>query len=250
MSRRENIDEILDDWSFDPDEVRVRMVQGDDQRDVLQMRVDMGLLQIEIHGRPDGTRPHGHATVYDYLRACQADDAELELSDEQCAEVDREFIQYYHRRMCWLRLGEFERAVADADHTLALMDLCSQVSSDEEWTVSHEQYRPFVLFHRTQAAAMAELASPSPEPEQAVDEINRGLDRLFEFFVAHEAEELFDEDEQVIRLRDLRESVRNHYHVGRTLYERLLEAVESEQYELAARLRDELARRKPAARRS
>ena len=71
---------------------------------------------------------------------------------EQCREADREFVQYYHRRLCWLAMREFSKAMHDADHTLLLMDFCRDHSPDEEWTMSHEQYRPFVLFHRTQAA--------------------------------------------------------------------------------------------------
>ena len=46
-----------------------------------------------------------------------------------------------------------------------------------------------------------------------------------------------------MRLTDLRESLRDEYEVGQTLKERLYAAVEQEQYELAARLRDELSRR-------
>ena len=59
----------------------------------------------------------------------------------------------------------------------------------------------------------------------------------------NEAEEFFEENELVARLTELRESLRDHYKVGRTLQEQLDEAVEREQYELAAQLRDELARR-------
>ena len=47
----------------------------------------------------------------------------------------------------------------------------------------------------------------------------------------------------MVRLVDLRESLRNEYSVGQTLNEQLADAVEREQYELAARLRDELSRR-------
>ncbi len=42
---------------------------------------------------------------------------------------------------------------------------------------------------------------------------------------------------------EMRESLRKEYKVGKTLDERLADAVASEQYELAAQLRDELARR-------
>jgi protein-arginine kinase activator protein McsA len=47
----------------------------------------------------------------------------------------------------------------------------------------------------------------------------------------------------VQRLRELKESLREHYRVGRTLNERLEDAIAAEQYELAAQLRDEIAKR-------
>ena len=46
------------------------------------------------------------------------------------------------------------------------------------------------------------------------------------------------------RLVELRESVREKFEVGRTLQEQLGDAIASEQYELAARLRDQLADRR------
>jgi hypothetical protein len=150
-------------------------------------------------------------------------------------------MQFYHRRICWLRLQYYHRAVMDADHTLRLMDLSDQMSPDEEWAGTHEQYRPFVLFHRTQAEALGELEENTPE--EAVQAINAGLQKIREFFAKHDAEEHFDADELVVRLIELRESLRNEYEVGQTLKEQLAEAVAQEQYELAAKLRDELTRR-------
>jgi hypothetical protein len=221
----------------------VRIVRGDDGRHVLQMRLDMGLLQMEMDGRPDGTRPAGCDTYLDHLLAVSLAQREgFVLDDDQCDEIDREFVQYYHRRISWLRLQEYERAVQDADHTLRLMKFCRDHSPDEHWTMSHEQYRPFVLFHRTQAAALAALQDD--KPEAAIQEINRGLEILQEVFEEHGVEEHFEDDELVQRLHELRESLRDEYKVGKTLHERLAEAVAEEKYELAAQLRDELARRK------
>ena len=202
----------------------------------------MGILQLELRGRPDGTRPFGFDTYYDYLisEAIRFGD-EFVMDDEQANEVDREFVQYYHRRISWLRLQNYERAIEDADHTLSLMDFCREHSSDEQWALSHEQYRPFVLFHRTQAAALSALDEGGPE--EAIEAINKGLDVLREVFSEYEAEDLFEDDELVARLLDLRETLRKEYDVGKTLREQLAEAVAMEQYELAAKLRDELARR-------
>jgi hypothetical protein len=241
MSRNQSIDRILTDWPYDPGNVNVRIVRGDDSRDVIQMRVDMGLLQMETQGRPDGSRPKGYESYFDYLVSQTIRDDEFEMTEEQCLEADREFVQFYHRRVCWLTLREYGRAVADADHTLALMDFCLDHSPDDEWTMTHEQYRPFVLFHRIQAAALEQLDQQAAEA--AVHTINVGLDQLRELFVEHDAEEMFDDNELVVRLTELRESLRDNYRVGRTLEEQLQDAVAREQYELAAKIRDELARR-------
>ena len=115
-------------------------------------------------------------------------------------------MQFYHRRVCWLALREFRRAATDADHTLAFMDFVRDHSPDEEWTLSHEQYRPFVLFHRTQAATLATLEEAGPE--EALQELNRGLQRFRELFTQYEAEEQFEDDELVQRLMELRDTLR------------------------------------------
>jgi len=202
----------------------------------------MGLLQMEVTARPDGEKPGGSETYLDYLiQQSLGTDQTGPLSTEQCFEVDREFLQYYHRRICWLALREFRRAIDDADHTLALMDYVAEHSPDGQWTQTHEQYRPFVVFHRAQAAAMDALQRFGAE--RAIEEINRGLERLKQVFVAMEIEEQFDEDELVGQLVELKESLRQEYSVGRTLAEQLSDAIAAEEYERAARLRDEIARR-------
>jgi hypothetical protein len=244
MAARKNrdIDRVLKDWPFEPGELNVRQVKAADGRDVLQMRIELGVLQLEVDGRPDGLRPSGADTYFDYLLALAIHEGdEFRLTDEQCAEVDREFMQFYHRRICWLQLREFRRAVRDADHSLALMDFVEGRSDDDEWTLSHERYRPFILFHRTQAAALAALEDGGPE--DAIEQINRGLDKMRAVFAVHDAEESFDEDEMVANLGRLKESLRDHFKIGRTLGEQLADAIASEQYELAARLRDEIAKR-------
>ena len=241
MKRQMHLDDLLSKWEFNPSILNVRLIKGKDGRDVIQMRVDMGILQLETTGRPDGEQIEECETYLEYLQNKCLKDPEHRLTDKESNEVDREFMQFYHRRICWLRLQYYNRAVMDADHTLLLMDLCEKASNDEEWNGSHEQYRPFVLFHRTQAAALGALEENSAE--DAVQAINMGLKTMEKFFIKHEAEEHFESDELVVRLTDLRESLRDEYEVGQTLKERLYAAVEQEQYELAARLRDELSRR-------
>jgi hypothetical protein len=212
------------------------MVQGGNGRELIQMRIEMGLLQLEVTGRPDGDRPGGFATYYEYLQHEAERDFGMVMTEEQCAEADREFVQFYHRRICWLALREFDKAMRDADHTLGLMDFCRDHSPDEAWTMTHEQYRSFVLFHRTQSATLRALESE--DAEAAVEAVNLGLDQLRD--MCQDAED----NELVARLVELRETVREKFAVGRTLSEQLSDAIASEQYELAARIRDQLADRR------
>ena len=243
MARRQDIDQILRSWPYEPGEVSARLVRASEGREVLQMRVEMGILQLEVDGRPDGQRPNGSETYFDHLlHLALHEGKEFELNSEQCTASDREFLQFYHRRICWLALREFRRAVRDADHSLAFMDFVRAHSSDEQWILSHEQYRPYVLFHRTQAAVLAKLEEVGAEA--ALTELNLGLGRFRDLFAEYEAEEQFEDDEMVQRLVELKEALRNQYHLKSTLEERLAEAVATEQYELAARLRDEMSRKR------
>jgi len=246
MATPRDIDPLLKQWNFQPGEVSARLVKARDGREVLQMRVDMGVLQMETDLRPDGCRPHGAETYYDYLVGEVVREGEsFRLTKEQCGEADREFVQYYQRRLCWLSLREYRRAARDADHSLAFMDFVREHSPDEEWTLSHEQYRPFILFHRVQAAALAALEEGGPEG--AIHELNAGLGRFRDLFAHYDAAEQYGEDALVRRLEEMREAVRRRYEVGRTLDEQLAEAIRAEDYEQAARIRDRIRSARPVS---
>jgi hypothetical protein len=243
MSEQHDIDFILRQWPFKPGIIAARIVPASDGREVLQMRMEMGLLQMELTGRPDGEHPGGAENCVEWLsELARAEGEPLVLNEAQCLEVDREFLQFYHRRICCLALRQFVRAVADADYTLTLMDFLAAHSPNPQWTLSHEQYRPFVLFHRIQAAALLELQESGAEP--AIEIIHQGLEQMRGVFAKFGAEEQFDQDELVRQLTEMKESLRNEYRVGKTLAEQLADAVAAEEYERAARLRDQIAKRR------
>lgn len=238
----QDIDFVLEGWDYKPGMVQARLVQARGGRQVIQMRVDLGILQIETSAKPDGTKPHGHLTYLGYLldqaRVAQKTGAGLVLSEEQCQEADREFLQYYHRRICWLALRNYARAMADADHTLSLMDFVKEHSPSDDYLQAHEQYRGFVIFQRTQAAAAFQVEKSCPEA--AVDEIRMGLERLRAFFAGFEMEDEMEEDGMVQHLRKVEQSLREEYKIESTLQEQLQQAIADEDYEKAARLRDAL----------
>ena len=67
---RRDLDEVIQGWPYDtePSERLAREVRARDGRKVLQVRIELGVLQLEVTGRPDGVRPHGFVTYLDYLR--------------------------------------------------------------------------------------------------------------------------------------------------------------------------------------
>lgn len=253
---RRDIDDALRGWPFEPGsgEIHAREVRTRDGRSVLQVRIELGLLQMESDGRPDGTRPHGFATYLDYLRHRAAERGlrphskapPWSMPPEDRAEADREFVQFYHRRVAWLGLHKFENALRDAEHTLALMDFVARHGGEEEYVQSHERLRGLVLFHRAQA--LAALALERRRPEEAIEAIQEGLDRLQKHLTAWHQNELQEDDELpdaalIEQLRQLEAEVRRHFAVNKTLREQLNEAVATEDYERAARLRDQIRAR-------
>lgn len=241
----QDIDAILRSWEYRPGTVQARLVPAAGGRQVIQMRVDLGVLQMETSGRPDGMRPHGSPTYFHHLqqeaaRLSQAGQPFV-LDEHQCQETDREFVQFYHRRICWLALRQHAQAVRDADHTLAFMNFVRDHSPDEAYTRAHEQYRPFVLFQRTQAAA---LACEPDDPEGAIDAIRAGALQLEECLANEEAGEFPEGQMMLEQLRKMADSLRQAHGVEETLREQLERAVANEDYETAARLRDALRRRR------
>lgn len=238
----QHLDDLFAEWPYEFGEVAARKVVGRDGRDLVQLRVDMGIMQLEATGRPDGERFDGHSTYYDYLiHQAAVEGDEFELDETRCVQIDREFVQFYHRRIAWLSLGEFERAVGDSEHTLLLMDFSSSHAPHAEWAQVHEQYRPFVLFHRAQAAALRDIENLNPE--SAIVEIEDGIALIEEAYLTHGSEpEVLEDDEFICRLRDMKDALEQQYEIEPPLSKQLADAVASEKYELAAELRDRIAR--------
>jgi hypothetical protein len=248
---RRDIDEALQGWPYEPEpgEIVARELRARDGRMVIQVRVELGILQLEIDGRPDGVRPHGFMTYLDFLRhkaaarglAPGGKAPSWTMGQEHCHETDREFVQFYHRRVAWLALQRYDRALADADHTLALMDFVCRHGGDPEYIANHEKFRGLVLFHRTQAAAA--LALERRKPEEAIDAVHDGAEKLLRhqraWEIDHEPDETPNET-LVEQLRTLEHEIRKNFAVEKTLREQLDDAVAHEDYERAARLRDQI----------
>ena len=164
------------------------------------------------------------------------------LTEEQCLEIDREFLQFYHRRICCLALREFDRAVADADHTLALMDFVAAHSPDAQWTALARALPAVRAFPPHPGGGPGRLWS-GPGPRRPSRRSTPAWSSSARSSPAGGRRAVRARTKWSAQLEELKESLRKEYHVGRTLAEQLADAVAAEEYERAARLRDEIARR-------
>lgn len=245
--RTPDITVILQEWPHEPGRLNVRFVKGDDGRQLLQIRLELGLLQLETAGRPDGARPggeesllHVHLARRDRWRAANGDERAFVLAPAECAALREEAIQYYHRYVGLLVLEDFVGVVRDTTRNLQVFDLCRQHAATDADRGVLEQFRPYVIMMRSRAEAAAAVASS--QPKSAIEAIDRGLVEIREAMQESGTSERFDESNEVQLLRGMREMLVPQLPTSQRteLEERLRAAVAAENYELAAILRDEL----------
>jgi hypothetical protein len=261
-----DIDPILSDWQYRPDEITVRVIEGDDGRRKIQLRLDLGILQMEFDGRPDGRRIHDEESWFAYHQkrqqdhdAANPDGAPYLLEPEDCAELLREGVQYYHRYICFWHLGHYELCARDTERNLRLFAFVRGHARDDRDKLRFDQWRPYVTMMHARA-----VATPLVELEQwdaaagVLDAGIRGIERFLEEYGQTEQAPRVGE---LTFLRQWKEEIQSKIDAesGTTLetvvappssaMDRAAElraqielAVAEERYEDAAMMRDELRR--------
>jgi hypothetical protein len=241
-----DISHILKAWDYKPDEMNVRRVMGDDNKEKLQMRLDLGLLQMEIDGRPDGTRPYGFGSLLDYhledlrrYKERRGGDAGWHLTAEEANKLRMEGLQFYHRYLSFFFLEDWVGVVRDTDRNLAMFDVLWQYGpEDEKW--SSEQYRPYVLMMNTRARVS--LSLQERDFDLALKQLEGGIGAIEAFYEKHSRTEMIAESQEIQFLREWAEKVKQRKPLTprEKLQRALDEAVTEEAYERAAQIRDAL----------
>lgn len=242
-----DITPILKGWDYEAGTINVRKVAGSDGNPKLQMRLDLGLLQMELDGRPDGRRPHGCESLLQYFENQLADhqrrhgtELGFQLSANQCQSLREEAVQYYQRYLSLFVLEDFDGVVRDTDRNLRVLDLCGQYAEDEQDRLILEQYRPYIIMMN--ARAKASLAYNASRYAEALREVEEGLGNIREFFERFGHEEAYKESNEVRVLKRFAREIRRKLPVDpiARLRRKLDKAVKDERYEEAAKLRDKL----------
>lgn len=236
---------FLDGWPYDPAN-DLRVVRGDDGRELLHVRTPLGIEQHEVDGRPDGQRPHDMESHLEFqlARLAEAKAAGEEggfgITAEDCAELFNEGVLYYYRYVRFFQLKDWQRTARDTARNLRMFDLVRRYAMREEDRAQLEQWRPYVLRMNSVARAMIALDNRQHEAaRKIVTEAVEGIESLpemdnptFQFERSRSLTALRDLAKQIERSRPMSELER--------LQQQLQEAIRAEQFERAAELRDRI----------
>ena len=242
----EDLESILQNWPYDPGSVQVRAIVGDDGRSKLQLRLDLGLLQMETTGRPDGQRPLGCESLLEhYEKLSKRAEKEgclalFKLKLEDCLKLQQEAIQYHHRYLAFFQLQNFASVIADAERNLRLLDFIFQHAETPEMATTFQQFRPYVLMMLTRARGT--LAIQNEEYTLALKHIEWGIHEIRAFLQANFPPESVEQSPELHSLQSWFDEVKDQRPLTarEKLQKQMLDAVKNEDYERAARLRDAL----------
>jgi hypothetical protein len=245
MDDSNDIRELLEAWPYDSDN-DARIVRGNDGREILQVRIPIGLEQFEMECRPDGARPHQMESVLDFYRQklAQAEVAgnagEFALDEQECAELIDEGTLYYFRYLRLFQLHRWADTIRDTSRNLGLFDFISRYAVRDEDREYLERWRPYLV--RMNAAASALQHLEQGDARAALQTIQNGRDKI------EALEDMDDETFQVERERsltalgELQKQIQKKQPVSpvERLQRQLRRAIERQEFERAAELRDQI----------
>jgi hypothetical protein len=237
-----DLNSMMADWPYDPGSISARWIVGMDGRRRLQLRLDLGILQMEADGRPDGQHPHGaESFLAHYLAqevAAGPDPDSFHLEASACGELQQEAAQYYYRYIALYALRDLHGVLADTAHNLEILALVSRRGDEDEIVWQFLQFFPYIRMMN--ARARAELAAEAQHFEEAITALEEGIGDIRTFWRDNGDEEDEEQSREIELLTDLLGDIRStrpRTEIDR-LQDELTRAITAENYEKAAMLRD------------
>lgn len=239
-----DLNDLLRDWPHEPGQLKVRKILGSDGREKIQLRIDLGLIQMETSGRPDGTEPHQCESLLEYHRS-RAERAKkkgdrFELTPDEIGELQSEGIQYYHRYIALYQLQDYLGVIRDTQRNIDMFDFVAEHAPNEELAWSVKQFTPYVRMMNTRAKAS--LAVEREDIPEAVKLIEKGMEKIRDFYADTGNAELEQQSPELQFLAEWLEEVQEKRPLTKLekMQREMDEAIRDEAYERAAELRDQI----------
>jgi hypothetical protein len=244
-----DLDPLLSEWPFDPSQVNARLITSADGTQKVQLRLDLGILQMHLDGRPDGQRPHGFECWLTYYKdqlnkhtESGHDDDTFVLDSLACHRLQQEAIQFYHRYLALFQLKDWHRVIRDTRRNLRAADFLATYAETEDQACSLLQFKPYMLMMNCRASAI--LMLENQQHIKAIDCVRSAIAEIENFLKDGDMDAGLEDCSELNFLREWIEELESTRPISqRERVERLLAiAISKEQYEKAAELRDQLAR--------
>ncbi|MEE2912972.1 MAG: UvrB/UvrC motif-containing protein [Planctomycetota bacterium] len=210
----------------------MRIVETEDGRELIQLRIELGVIQMELEGRPDGVLQDGYKSLLELLEERGSHGG---LEPDICRRLREEGVQRSHRAAALFALCRWDDVIRDCNDNLALFDVCRENALEESDREALEQFRGSVIALSTRAAA--ERAIEDDDLAAAMGAIDAGLEELKIALGA-----MWEQSNETQLLLGMKEAMTPKLPPSQRadIKERLSDAVAAENFELAAILRDEL----------
>ena len=244
-----DISSILQDWASSSTK-NLRQISDHNGRFILQIRIDQGpfqgILQMYLEGRPDGKEPHGYEFALDYYESLSekaekfnsADSFKLDSKD--CQELIDESRCIYERYAFLLQLADYKRVIRDTQHNMKIFRFVAKHASNEEDRLSLERWWPYII--RINGTAKAMMAVEKNDHRSAISLIDKTISRIKALAEVDSYEFFSEKERSLVSLDELRVKLKKDCkpsHLEKLKID-LEEAIRRENYEMAAKIRDEL----------
>ena len=239
-----DLNDLLRDWPHEPGVIKVRKILGSDGKEKIQLRIDLGLIQMETSGRPDGQKPHNCDSLLEFhqSRAKRAEKKSetFTLNAEEIGDLQQEGIQYYHRYISFFQLTDYQGVIRDTQRNLDMFDFVAKYAEREEMAQSVEQFTPYVLMMNTRARASIEIERE--EFAAAVGKIEEGMEKIRAFYEKMENPEAAANSAELGFLGEWGDEMRARQPLTKLekMQREMDKAIAAEAYERAAELRDQI----------
>ncbi|MEW5816930.1 MAG: UvrB/UvrC motif-containing protein [Spirochaetota bacterium] len=238
-----DINYLLRNWEYDPDN-NIRIITSDDGHEVMQVRLPLGIEQYELDGRPDGRKLFGKETVLDELNSRldkyildHGNDTGFIINHNDFLLLQNEGIFFYYRYLQLFQLGDFNRTARDTEHNLKICEFVEKYCKEESDSKSILQYKPYILRMNAISNAMLSLQKNVKIMAQQILEA-----AIMQIKKMPEIDTPAFQLEKVRSINYLKSALKqvmeNKISPIEQLQVELEKAVEAEEYEKAAEIRD------------
>lgn len=236
-----DITELLKNWGFDPDN-NIRFIKDETGREIMQIRLPLGIEQYELNDRPDGKKPLGKKSYLEFYeeqrQKCIKQEKSFSLTNSDFKLLREEALLYYYRYIVLFQIGEYDLTISDTEHNLSICDMVKEYYKSKDAS-QLLQYLPYIIrINRVSKAMLFINKNLVTKAKKILLEAKNLLENMEKIDT-----EIFDYEKRrsINQINEILNQIKKQYPDQRELLEQeLKKAIETENFKRAAQIRDKI----------